>query len=416
LRTQVAIVGAGPAGLLLAQLLHRAGIDSVVLEARSREHIEGRIRAGVLEQGTMDLLVEAGVGARMQREGMLHHGVEFAFDGARHRIDFGDLVGRAITVYAQHEVVKDLVEARAATGRPLVFEAPVVAFEGLAGERPCVVFEQGGVVSRLECDFVAGCDGFHGVCRPAIPAGVLRTFEHTYPFGWLGILASAPPACDELVYAHHDRGFALFSMRSSHVTRLYLQCAPDEDANRWSDDAIWEELSRRFGEAAGWRPAVGPILQKGVTGMRSYLVEPMQYGRLFLAGDAAHIVPPTGAKGLNLAVADVRVLARAVAHYYEDGSTFALDAYSSTCLTRVWRAQRFSAWMTGLLHRYAEHSPFQHALQLAELRYIASSRAASTALAENYVGLPFAPDDPPAPSQSAGRQADGRRRLFARLD
>jgi p-hydroxybenzoate 3-monooxygenase len=404
LRTQVAIVGAGPAGLLLAQLLHRAGIDSVVLEARSREHIEGRIRAGVLEQGTMDLLVEAGVGARMQREGMLHHGVELAFDGARHRIDFANLVGGAITVYAQHEVVKDLVEARIATGRPLHFEAPVLAFEGLAQSRPVVIFEHAGATTRLECDFVAGCDGFHGVCRAAIPSGALRIFEHAYPFGWLGILAAAPPACDELVYAHHDRGFALFSMRSSEVTRLYLQCAPDEDAERWSDQAIWDELLRRFGESAGWQPRVGPILQKGVTGMRSYLVEPMQYGRLFLAGDAAHIVPPTGAKGLNLAVADVRVLAGALGHFYRDGSTAALDSYSSTCLERVWRAQRFSAFMTGLLHRYAEHSPFQHGLQLAELRYLVGSRAAATALAENYVGLPFAPVGEPAGARAHGPQ------------
>lgn len=389
MRTQVAIVGAGPAGLMLAHLLHLEGIDSIVLEARSRSYVEGRVRAGILEQGTMDLLVASGVGERMQREGMLHRGVELAFDGARHRLDFVELTGRAISVYAQHEVVKDLVAARIATGRPLLFEAAAEALHDVAGPRPQVTFVQEGRSQTIDCDFIAGCDGFHGVCRQAIPEGVLTTYEQVYPFGWLGILAQAAPASDELIYAHHERGFALFSMRSNEITRLYLQCAPDEDAQRWSDAEVWDELARRFEEAAGWRPNVGPILQKGVTAMRGMLVDPMQYGRLMLAGDAAHIVPPTGAKGLNLAVADVHVMARALVEHYREASTAGLASYSSTCLDRVWKVERFSAWMTSLLHRYEDHTPFQHGLQLAELRYVSSSRAAATALAENYVGLPL---------------------------
>jgi p-hydroxybenzoate 3-monooxygenase len=414
LRTQVAIVGAGPAGLLLAHLLGLEGIDSVVVEARSREYVEGRIRAGVLEQGTMDALVEARVGERMQREGMLHHGIELAFDGARHRIDFAELTGCAITVYAQHEVVKDLVAARMASGRPLLFDASAVAVDDLATDRPFVMYERERALQRLDCDFIAGCDGFHGICRHAIPDAALTTYEHIYPFAWLGILAAAPPASDELVYAHGDRGFTLFSMRTRKLTRLYLQCAPEEDADRWRDDAIWDELLRRFESAAAWRPNVGPILQKGVTGMRSFVVEPMQYGRLYLAGDAAHIVPPTGAKGLNLAVADVRVLARALAEHYRDGSSAGLRAYSATCLTRVWRAQRFSAWMTTILHRDATHTAFQHRLQLAELSYVASSRAAATALAQNYVGLPFGLQDTGEPNRGRFGRAE-KSVAFAKL-
>jgi p-hydroxybenzoate 3-monooxygenase len=413
-RTQVAIVGAGPAGLLLAHLLHREGIDSVVLELRSREYIEQRVRAGVLEQATTDILTSSGVGERMQREGMLHHGIELAFDGARHQMDFASLTGRAITVYAQHEVVKDLVAARLSTGRPLLFEAGGVAVHGIDTAQPFVTFEHAGAKQRLDCDFIAGCDGFHGVCRPSIPSDKLAIYEHVYPFGWLGILAQAAPALDELVYAHHERGFALFSMRTKEITRLYLQCAPDEDAERWSDEAIWDELLRRFESAGDWRPNVGPILQKGVTGMRSFVAEPMRHGRLFLAGDAAHIVPPTGAKGLNLAAGDVWVLAHALAEHYRERSQALLDAYSTTCLARVWRAQRFSAWMTSLLHRFADHDAFQRRVQLAELRYVASSRAAASALAENYVGLPLSAIGSIASEQSAAAvRSDGQ--VFAKL-
>jgi p-hydroxybenzoate 3-monooxygenase len=388
LRTQIAIIGAGPAGLLLSHLLHLEGIDSVVLEARSRAYIEKRVRAGVLEQATTDTLTRAGVGERMRREGLHHDGIELAFDRARHRIDFAGLTGRAITVYAQHEVVKDLVAARIATQRPLFFEVSRVAVHDIATDRPYVTYEHECSAHRLDCDFIAGCDGSHGVCRHAIPEAALTVYEHAYPFAWLGILVAAPPASDELVYAHHERGFALFSMRTRQITRLYLQCEPDADVERWTDDAIWDELHRRFDAAGDWRPNVGPILQKGVTGMRSFVVEPMRFGRLFLAGDAAHIVPPTGAKGLNLAVADVAVLASALAEHYAKRSTaHALQAYSTTCLDRVWRAQRFSAWMTSMLHCYPARDAFERRLQLAELRYVASSRAAATALAENYVGL-----------------------------
>jgi p-hydroxybenzoate 3-monooxygenase len=390
LRAQIAIIGAGPAGLLLSHLLHLQGIDSVVLEAHSRAYIEARVRAGVLEQGTVDILTRADVGERMRREGLRHDGIELAFDGARHRIDFAGLTGRAIMVYAQHELVKDLVAARVASQRPLFFEAGRVAVHDLASDRPYVTYEYEGSAQRLDCDFIAGCDGSHGVCRNAIPEGALTTYEHVYPFAWLGILAAAPPASDELVYAHHERGFALFSMRTREVTRLYLQCAPDEDAARWTDDAIWDELIRRFDGAGDWRPNVGAILQKGVTGMRSFVAEPMQFGRLFLAGDAAHIVPPTGAKGLNLAVADVVVLAAALVQHYAERSSRALEAYSATCLDRVWRAQRFSAWMTSMLHCYPARDAFERQLQLAELRCVVTSRAASAALAENYVGLPLA--------------------------
>ena len=389
MHTQIAIIGAGPAGLLLSHLLHLEGIDSVVLEARSRAHIEARVRAGVLEQATTDILTRAGVGERMRREGLRHDGIELAFDRARHRIDFAALTGRSITVYAQHEVVKDLVAARVASQRPLFFEVSGVALHDIAADRPYVTYEHEDGTHRLDCDFIAGCDGFYGVCRHAIPEAALTVYEHAYPFAWLGILAAAPPASDELVYAHHERGFALFSMRTREITRLYLQCAPEEDAGRWTDEAIWDELDRRFDAAGDWRPNVGPILQKGVTGMRSFIAEPMQFGRLFLAGDAAHIVPPTGAKGLNLAVADVAVLASALAEYYAERSSRALQAYSTTCLERVWRAQRFSAWMTSMLHRYPDRDVFERRLQLAELRYVAGSRAAAAALAENYVGLPL---------------------------
>jgi p-hydroxybenzoate 3-monooxygenase len=389
-RTQVGIVGAGPAGLLLAHLLHLEGIDSVILEARSRRHIEERIRAGVIEQGSADLLRGAGLGERMDREGLVHHGIELRFSGQGHRIDLSGLTGgKVVTVYGQHEVVKDMIAARLATGRPLVFEAEDVRPEGIDTAAPRLVYRKDGVEHELHCDVIAGCDGFHGICRASIPQDRLTLFERSYPFGWLGILAEAPPASDELIYAYHDRGFALFSMPSHSVTRLYLQVAPDEDLSRWPDARIWDELHARFDDGTGWRANEGAVLQKGVTGMRSFVCEPMRFGRLFLAGDAAHIVPPTGAKGMNLAIADIRVLARALTALFRERSETLLDAYSATCLRRIWKAQRFSWFMTSMLHRWDDASPFDQRRQLAELDTVTGSQAASTALAENYVGLPF---------------------------
>jgi p-hydroxybenzoate 3-monooxygenase len=391
MRTQVAIIGAGPAGLLLSHLLRLNGVDSVVLERHSREYCENRIRAGVLEQGTVDTLNEAGLGARMQREGLVHHGVELLFNRRRHRIDLTGLTGgRAITVYSQHEVVRDLIAAAVEKQQPLYFDVSDVSLHDVTSETPSVQFTHRGVTQRLECDYIAGCDGFHGVSRESIPDDVLRTFERVYPYAWLGILADAPPTLDELVYAHHERGFALFSMRSPTVTRLYLQCRPDEDLTQWSDARVWDELHTRFECDDGWQPGVGPITQKSVTPMRSFVTEPMQYGRLFLAGDAAHIVPPTGAKGMNLAVADVRVLAHALSARYRDGPRDLLDAYSATCLERVWRAEHFSYFMTNMLHPSLDETPFVNRLKMAELKYVVSSAAASQMLAENYVGLPFA--------------------------
>jgi p-hydroxybenzoate 3-monooxygenase len=388
IRTQVGIVGAGPAGLVLSHLLSLNGIDSVVLENRSRQYCEERIRAGVLEWGTVELLTEMGVGDRMQREGLLHHGIEIRFGGGGHRIDFQDLTGRAITVYGQHEVIKDLIRARLESGGRIFFEVDDVTVHGLQTELPRIRYVKEAESHEILCDFIAGCDGFHGVCRPSIPNGAVTAYERIYPFGWLGILAEAAPSSEELIYAHHERGFALHSMRSPQITRLYLQCSPDEDVANWNDERIWKELQTRLAADPGWRLNEGPILQKGVTGMRSFVVEPMQYGRMFLAGDAAHIVPPTGAKGLNLAVADVRVLARALKDFYAAGRIDLLDQYSATCLRRVWRVQRFSWWMTSMLHRH-EGNPFDQRRQLAELDYVTSSRAASQSLAENYVGLPM---------------------------
>ena len=389
-RTQVAIIGAGPAGLLLGQLLHRAGIDTVVLEDCSRAHVEARVRAGVLEQGSVDLLHAAGVGERLARQGMVHHGIELLFDGARHRIDLSGLTGgRAITVYGQHEVVRDLVAARLQAGAPLHFEVSGVTLHGIDGLSPSVAYRHAGRGHVLRCDFIAGCDGSHGVSRAAIPADRLQVFERIWPFAWLGILAEAPPAAQELIYASHARGFALFSMRSPEVTRLYLQCRPDEDLSRWDDARLWRELHTRLETGDGWRLNEGPILQKGVTPMRSLVVEPMQAGRLFLAGDAAHIVPPTGAKGMNLAMADVRQLAHALSAWYGDGRDDLLQSYSAACLRRVWRAEHFSWWMTSLLHRFDDHTPFMARLQQAELAWVASSPTAARSLAENYVGLPF---------------------------
>jgi p-hydroxybenzoate 3-monooxygenase len=390
-RTQVAIIGAGPAGLMLGHLLHRFGIDSVILENRSRDYVIERVRAGVLEHGTVDLMISTGVGARLQQEGMRHEGVQIAFGGRRHRIDFPALTGgRTITIYGQNEVVKDLMDARHRSGQPLLFECTDVSLTGVTGPRPVVRFAREGQQLALECDFVAGCDGFHGISRPTIPPHEVRTYERTYPFAWLGILAEAAPASDELIYSLHERGFALFSMRSPTLTRLYLQCAPDENLDVWSDDRIWSELLLRLGMDDGWRPNTGPIVQKNVTGMRSMVVEPMHWGRLFLAGDAAHIVPPTGAKGLNLAIADVAALALALRTFYLTGTEGSLDRYSGDAAARVWRAQRFSSWMTSALHRPDSDSAFDFRRQLADLEYLVSSRAAMTSFAESYVGGPLA--------------------------
>ncbi|MFD7437429.1 4-hydroxybenzoate 3-monooxygenase [Streptomyces sp. NPDC059861] len=397
MRTTVGIIGAGPAGLLLARLLHNAGIDSVVLESRDRAYVERRQRAGILEQGTVDVLRAAGAGERMDREGLRHDGVELRFDRRRHRVDFPALTGgRSVMVYAQTEVCKDLIALQLKEGGPLLFEAEALAVEDAESERPRVRFRYAGADgdgSRregvLECDYVVGCDGYWGVARKAVPASLSRAFERTYPFGWLGILADVPPSHDELVYARHDRGFALLSMRSPSVSRLYLQVPDGTDAGEWDDEEIWAELERRFETADGWRLRRGPITQKSVTPMRSFVHEPMRHGRLFLAGDAAHIVPPTGAKGLNLAVGDVVTFARALVHRRETGSARLLDAYSESCLRRVWQAERFSYDMTTLLHRAPGATPFEDRLQLARLERIASSRSAETDLAEAYTGLPF---------------------------
>ncbi len=389
MRTQIGIVGAGPAGLLLSHLLSLAGIRSVVLESRSRRYVEERIRAGVLEQNTADLLSETGVGERMLREGLTHSGIEIKFNRRGHRLDFADLVGKSVTVYSQHEVVKDLIAARLSAGGEILFDVEDVAPLGFETDAPQIRFRKDGVEQTLDCDFIAGCDGFHGICRPSIPEGELSVYERTYPFGWLGILAEAPPASHELIYSNHERGFALLSMRTPEISRLYLQCAPDDDIANWSDARIWEELHVRLGDENGFHLTEGPVFQKSITAMRSVVVEPMQYRRLFLAGDAAHIVPPTGAKGMNLAVSDVRVLARAFEAHYKNGRDDLLAAYSATCLRRIWKVQRFSWWMTSILHRFEEHTAFDRRRQRAELDYVTSSRVAAQALAENYVGLPM---------------------------
>ncbi|MHA6796306.1 4-hydroxybenzoate 3-monooxygenase [Pseudonocardia bannensis] len=394
MRTQVGIVGAGPAGLLLSHLLARAGIDSVVLEARSRTYVERRIRAGVLEHPTVELLREVGVGARMDAEGLPHEGISLRFDGMDHRIDFADLVGKGIVVYGQQEVVKDLIAARLDDGATIEFGVSGVHLNGVEGSTPSITYtDAAGVARELRCDVIAGCDGFHGVSRHAFPAGALTAFDREYPFGWLGVLAKAAPTHAELVYSANERGFALYSMRSPEVTRLYLQVPSDTNAATWSDAAIWDELNLRLA-AEGFTLNEGPFLERpSVTGMRSVVFEPMRHGRLFLAGDAAHIVPPTGAKGMNLAIADVQVLADALTGFFATGSETGLDEYSATCLRRVWRAEHFSWWMTSMLHRFGEGDaagdPFGRRLQLSQLRYTVSSRAASTSLAENYVGLPY---------------------------
>jgi len=386
LRTQVGIVGAGPAGLMLSHPLHLEGIDSVILENRGRDYIESRIRAGLIEQWASDLLVETGVGERMQREGMFHNGVYFAFGGALHYINFRELVGKGVTIYGQQEVGKDLIARRLADGGQILFEASDVSVHDFAGRTPKIRFRHGGSDLELVCDFIGGCDGFHGICRPSIPAAVLTPYDREYPFGWVGILSESPPPEHELIYAYHERGFALYTMRSPTLARLYIQCAPDDDIENWPDARIWQELHARIG---GTRELTeGTMLQKGITAMRSFVVEPMQYGRLFLAGDSAHIQPPTGAKGMNLALADVRVLARAICEFYRSGRSDLLERYSATCLRRVWKAQRFSSWMTQLFHLDPSYNAFDRKRQLAELDYVTSSEAAMRSLAENYTGLP----------------------------
>jgi len=385
MRTQVGIIGAGPAGLMLARLLQLQGIDSIIIENRSRHYIENRIRAGLIEDWVADMLTEIGLGARLNREGLVHHGIKLGINGSLHHIDFKSLVDKRVTIYGQQEIVKDMVAQRLDSGAPLLFEVSDVSVHDISG-KPKIRFTHDGQAKEIDCDFIGGCDGFHGICRPSIPDGVLKTFEREYPFGWLGILAAAPPPDEELIYSYHDRGFALFTMRSNTLARSYLQCAHDEDIANWSDARIWDELHKRMG---GMRPlAEGEILQKGITAMRSFVVEPMQYGRLFLTGDAAHIVPPTGAKGMNLAFADVLVLSRAMTAFYRSGDGALLEAYSATCLRRVWKAQRFSWWMTQIFHLHPDDNAFDRKRQLAELAYVVSSEAASTSLAENYVGLP----------------------------
>ena len=383
-------MGAGPAGLLLSHLLDLEGIESVVLEDRSREYVENRVRAGVLEQGTVELLTDTGLGDRLHREALVHRGLELRFDGEGHRIDLSGLTdGRTITIYGQQEVVKDLIAARLGDGGDIRFEVEDVALDGLTTDVPSIAFTHDGERHTLECAVVAGCDGFHGICRQAIPDGVLTAYDRTYPFGWLGILARVGPSSDELVYTNHERGFSLLSVRSPEVCRMYLQCEPDEDIGEWSDDRIWDELHTRTATRNGdFTLKEGPIFEKGVAALRSFVVEPMQYGRLFLAGDAAHIVPATGAKGLNLAVADVRRLSEALARFFGSGDTDLLEGYSDACLRRVWRVQHFSWWMTSMLHRFGA-DPYQHKLQISELQYVTSSTAAATTLAENYVGLPL---------------------------
>jgi p-hydroxybenzoate 3-monooxygenase len=386
MRTQIAIVGAGPAGLLLSHLLHLQGIESIVLETRSRADIEATIRAGVLEQGSMDILTEAGVGERMKKEGALHHGFELAFDGRRHRIDLTGLTGKAITVYPQHEVIKDLVAARLAAQGQLLFEVSDVSLAGIDTAQPSVSFQHGGAAQRIDADFVIGCDGFHGVSRPSMPAAVRQDCQRIYPFGWFGILVESAPSSDELIYAQHERGFALVSTRTPTVQRLYFQCDPADKVENWSDDRIWAELHARLENNDSWKVKEGKIFQKGIIGMRSFVSTPMQHGRLFLAGDAAHIVPPTGAKGMNLAISDVRLLSRALDQFYKQDKQDLLQSYTGDALKRIWRAEYFSWWMTRMLHTFADASPFERQMQRAELENVVQSRHLATALAENYVG------------------------------
>jgi p-hydroxybenzoate 3-monooxygenase len=389
MRTAVAIIGAGPSGLLLGQLLNKAGIPNVILEQRSADYVLGRIRAGVIEKGAADLLDEAGVGERMHREGLVHDGIELGFSGARYRINFQDLVGRSVIVYGQTEITRDLMEARAAAGSPALYESTDVTLHHVNGGTPSVQFQHAGTTQVLDCDFIAGCDGFHGVSRQSIPEHVLKVYERVYPFGWLGILVDRPPVSEELIYANHERGFALCSMRSRTRSRLYIQCRLDDHVQDWPDGRFYEELLRRLDPVAGAHVQPGPSIEKSIAPLRSFVAEPMRYGNLFLVGDAAHIVPPTGAKGLNLAASDVYYLWQGLRDYYRNRRHDGLDTYSARALQRVWKAERFSWWMTSILHRFPEGSAFDQRIQHAELEYLVSSRPAMTALAENYVGLPY---------------------------
>src|SRR5690606_6296816 len=389
MRTQVAIIGAGPAGLLLGQLLTRHGIDNVILELRSADYVLGRVRAGVVEKGTADMLDEAGVGARMHSEGLVHDGVELAFGGQRHRISFRDLIGKAVIVYGQTEITRDLMEGRAAAGATTVYEAEDVSLHDIESDRPKVRYRHKGVEQELDCDFIAGCDGYHGISRRSIPDAVLRTYERVYPFGWLGILVDRPPVSEELIYANHERGFALCSMRSPTRSRLYIQCSLEDRVEDWSDERFYEELKRRLDDEAARRLEPGQSFEKSIAPLRSFVAEPLRHGRLFLAGDAAHIVPPTGAKGLNLAASDVFYLWQALLDFYKRGSSQGIDGYSGRALARVWKAERFSWWMTSMLHRFPDSSGFDRKIQQAELDYLRSSQAAQISFAENYVGLPY---------------------------
>jgi p-hydroxybenzoate 3-monooxygenase len=389
-RTQIAIIGAGPAGLLLGQLLHKYGIDNVILERKDPDYVLSRIRAGVLEQGAVDMLDEAGVGARLHQEGLVHDGIEIAFGGVRHRIDLKHASGgKSVTVYGQTEVTRDLMQARASAGLTTIYDAADVSLHDFDGAHPKVRYVKDGVAHQLDCDFIAGCDGFHGVSRQSVPAGVIQNFERVYPFGWLGLLSDTPPVSPELIYTNHPRGFALCSMRSTHRSRYYVQCSLDDQVEQWSDDRFWDELKRRLDPAAADHLVTGPSIEKSIAPLRSFVAEPMRFGRLFLAGDAAHIVPPTGAKGLNLAASDVHYLSRGLREFYAEKSNAGIDAYSTRALARIWKAERFSWWMTSMLHRFPDSDGFSGKIQTAELDYLVGSQAATASLAENYVGLPY---------------------------
>jgi p-hydroxybenzoate 3-monooxygenase len=388
MRTQVVIVGAGPAGLLLGQLLHKHGIDNIILERQTAEHVQSRVRAGVIEEVTINLLDQAGVGSRLHRDGLIHGGVQICVDGVRHRIPLKELTGKTVTVYGQTEITKDLMDGRAALGAPTIYAARDVTLHDISTDTPRVSFRTAGKSSGIVCDFIAGCDGFHGVSRTSVPPGAINAYERVYPLGWLGVLTDTPPVSDEVLYVRHPRGFALCSMRSPTRSRYYIQCSLAENADAWPDKRFWEELTPRLDEQARQKLVPGPSIEKSVAPLRSFVAEPMRFGRLFLAGDAAHIVPPTGAKGLNLAASDVNYLSQAFLEYYRDKSPAGLEHYSSRALARVWKAERFSWWLTMLLHRISDN-PFDHKLQLAELDYLFRSKAAATAFAENYVGLPY---------------------------
>jgi p-hydroxybenzoate 3-monooxygenase len=389
MHTQVAIIGAGPAGLLLGQLLHNSGIDNIILERQSADYVLGRVRAGLIEQETADLLEKAGVGARLRREGLVHDGTQICLNGVRHRIDFKELTGKAVIVYGQTEITRDLMDARTASGAPVLYEAQDVRPTDFAGEQPRVRYRKNGVETEITCDFIAGCDGFHGISRQSVPHGSLQTYERVYPFGWLGVLSETPPVSDELIYTHHDRGFALCSMRSHTRSRHYVQCSLAEDVETWPDERFWSELKLRLDDEARRKLVTGPSIEKSIAPLRSFVAEPIRFGRLFLAGDAAHIVPPTGAKGLNLAASDVWYLWTALTEFYKEKSSSGIDHYSDRALARIWKAERFSWWMTSMLHTFPDRSGFDRKVQLAELDYVLHSRAAATALAENYVGLPY---------------------------